>query len=160
AAAPAREHALLRGLSGKVAIANAKLAYQRYQELFSGPRWERLAAVGARTQRLLWASTGTKNPAYRDVLYVEELIGRDTVITIAPAPLDAFRDHGRPRASIAEDFESARDTIDLLALNGISLMEVTDACLAEGVRLFSDAFDQLLRAVDRQREAPPGGQIH
>ena len=98
---------LLRGLTGKVAIANAKLTYQRYQELFSGRRWQALADRGAQTQRLLWASTGTKNPNYRDVLYVEELIGPDTVNTIPPATFDAFRDHGRPRASLVEDVESA-----------------------------------------------------
>ena len=101
AATDAKEQGLLRGLTGKVAIANAKLTYQRYQELFSSPRWQALADRGAQTQRLLWASTGTKNPNYRDVVYVEELIGPDTVNTIPPATFDAFRDHGRPRASLA-----------------------------------------------------------
>ena len=108
-------------MSGKVAIANAKLTYQRYQELFSGPRWQALADRGAQTQRLLWASTGTKNPNYRDVLYVEELVGPDTVNTIPPATFDAFRDHGRPRASLAEDVESALDTMAALAEAGISM---------------------------------------
>ena len=151
--AGSREHVELRGLSGKAAIANAKLAYQRYQEIFTGPRWQALAAAGARTQRLLWASTGTKNPAYHDVLYIEELIGRDTVTTIPPATLEAFRDHGRPRGSIADDVESARDTIDRLTQAGISMQQVTDSCLTDGVRLFADAFRQLLATIDRQRHA-------
>jgi transaldolase/glucose-6-phosphate isomerase len=151
AAATPREQAQLRGLCGKVAVANAKLAYQRYQELFGGSRWEALASVGAQTQRLLWASTGTKSPAYADVVYVEELIGPDTVSTIPPSTLDAFRDHGRPRASLAEDPESARDTIDMVAQAGISLKQVTDGLLVDGVRLFSEAFEQLLKAIDRQR---------
>jgi transaldolase/glucose-6-phosphate isomerase len=154
APAVAPEHAQLQGLCDKVAIANARLAYQRDQELFSGPRWKALADKGAQTQRLLWASTGTKNPSYRDVLYVEELIGRNTVTTIPLATLDAFRDHGRPRDSLTEDLESARDTIDLVAQVGISLQQVTDMCLTEGVRLFSDAFEELLAAVDRQRQSP------
>ena len=94
ASAPA-EQEVLRSLQGKVAIANAKVAYKLYKEIFSGSRWEALAAKGAQTQRLLWASTGTKNPAYRDVLYVEELIGPETVDTIPPATYDAFRDHGK-----------------------------------------------------------------
>src|SRR5262249_39449876 len=120
----AKEVSLLRGLLGKVAIANAKLTYQRYQELFSGRRWQVLADQGAHTQRLLWASTGTKNPDYRDVLYIEELIGPDTVNTIPPATFDAFRDHGRPRASLVEDVVSAADTMATLAEVGISMKDV------------------------------------
>ena len=108
------EQTLLRSLMGKVAIANAKLAYQRYQEIYSGPSWEALAKKGALTQRVLWASTSTKNPNYRDVLYVEELIGPDTVNTIPPATFDAFRDHGRPRASLLEKVEDAHDTMETL----------------------------------------------
>src|SRR5207249_5973955 len=96
----AMEAALLRGLLGKVAIANAKLTYQRYKEIYAGPRWRALAARGAQTQRLVWASTSTKDANYRDVVYVEELIGKDAVNTIPPATVDAFRDHGRPRASL------------------------------------------------------------
>src|SRR6202043_3132547 len=99
---PSDEREMLAGLRGKVAIANAKLAYQRYQRLFAGARWERLRAKGARVQRLLWASTGRKNPAYSDVLYVEELIAPDTVNTMPPATIDAFRDHGEVRASLEE----------------------------------------------------------
>ena len=146
----AREQGILRGLTGKVAIANAKLTYQRYQELFSGRRWQALADHGAQTQRLLWASTGTKNPNYRDVVYIEELIGPETVNTIPPATFDAFRDHGRPRASLVEDVESACDTMAALAEIGISMKEVTDTLLAEGVQLFSEAFEKLLKAVDRK----------
>ena len=150
----------LRGLTGKVAIANAKLAYQRYRELFSGARWQALASRGAQTQRLLWASTGTKNPNYRDVVYVEELIGPDTVNTIPPATFDAFRDHGRPRASLTEDVESAYDTMATLAEAGISMKDVTDKLLAEGVQLFADAFDKLLKAVEKQSQHAGAGKIN
>ncbi len=147
-----RELALLRGLRGRVAIANARLAYQRYLELFSGARWQRLAAAGANTQRLLWASTGTKNPALHDTLYVEELIGPDTVTTLPPATLEAFREHGRPRASLTEDVEAATDTMQLAAAAGISMKQLTDGLLADGVRLFAEAFQHLLEAVDKQRQ--------
>ncbi len=143
-----RQQALLRGLLGKVAIANARLTYQRYKEIFRTPRWQALAQQGAQTQRLLWASTGTKNPAYRDVLYVEELIGPDTVNTVPPATLDAFRDHGKVRPSLEEDIQGARDTMEALARVGISMQEVTDGLLQEGLRLFVEPFDKLLRAVD------------
>lgn len=144
-AAPAQQ-GLLRGLLGKVAIANAKLTYRRYKEIFQGPRWSALAARGAQTQRLLWASTGTKNPAYRDVLYIEELIGPDTVNTIPPATYDAFREHGCPRASLEENIEAARDTMQALQHAGVSMKEVTDQLLKDGVRQFSEAFDNLLMA--------------
>ncbi len=143
------EQGLLRSLQGKVAIANAKLTYQRYKEIFSGPRWSPLAAKGAQTQRVLWASTSTKNPSYRDVIYVEELIGPDTVDTIPPATYDAFRDHGRPRPSLEEDLESAHDTMETLARVGISMKQATDKLLEDGVRIFADAFDKLLQAVDK-----------
>src|SRR6266436_6046943 len=108
------QQSLLKSLLGKVAIANGKLTYQRYQRIFSGPRWEPLAAKAAHTQRVLWASTSTKNPNYRDVMYVEELIGPATVDTIPPATIDAFRDHGRVRPSLTEDLENAADTMDAL----------------------------------------------
>jgi transaldolase/glucose-6-phosphate isomerase len=160
ASTDAREQSLLRGLTGRVAIASAKLAYQRYQELFSGGRWEALAARGARTQRLLWASTGVKDPRYRDVVYVEELIGPDTVNTIPPATLEAFRDHGRPRASLTEDVDAARDAMDGLAQAGISMNDVTDTLLAEGVRLFEDAFAKLLNAVEKQSKEAGAGKIN
>jgi len=145
-----KQQALLKSLGGKVAIANAKLTYQRYKEIFSGPAWQALAVHGAQTQRVLWASTSSKNPSYRDVVYVEELIGPETVDTIPPATLDAFRDHGRSRASLAEDLPGAQTTMDNLQKAGISMKEVTDKVLVEGVQLFADAFDKLLKAVDRK----------
>src|SRR5262249_3922556 len=150
----AGETALMRGLLGRVAIANAKLTYQRYLELFSGPRWETLAARGAQTQRLLWASTGSKNPHYRDVVYVEGLIGPDTVNAIPPATFDAFRDHGRPRASLVEDMEAAADTMATLAEIGICIKDVADKLLVDGVQLFADAFSKLLKAVEKQTKEP------
>jgi transaldolase / glucose-6-phosphate isomerase len=146
---PGSDLALLRGLQGKVAIANAKLTYQKYKEIFSGPRWQGLASRGATTQRVLWASTGTKNPAYSDILYVEELIGPDTVDTIPPATYDAFRDHGKPRASLEEDIEGARKTMTDLPRAGISMKAVTDQLTEDGVKLFADAFDKLLAAVEK-----------
>ena len=124
--------------------------------LFSGPRWQALAAKGAQTQRLLWASTGTKNPNYRDVLYVEELIGRDTVNTIPPATLDAFRDHGRLRESITEDVAGANATMAALPKAGISMKEVTDKLTEDGVKLFADAFTKLLQAVSRYSKESRG----
>ena len=153
--ADSQQQALLKSLLGKVAIANGKLTYQRYQKIFSGPRWQALAAKGAQTQRVLWASTSTKNPAYRDVLYAEELIGPDTVDTMPPATIDAFRDHGRVRNSLSEDVPAAQKTMDDLAKAGISIKEVTDKLTDDGVKLFADAFDKLLAAVAKstQRKA-------
>jgi transaldolase/glucose-6-phosphate isomerase len=142
---------LLKGLLGKVAIANAKLAYQYYQTLYRSSRWQQLSNQGAQTQRLLWASTGTKNPQYSDVLYVEELIGSDTVNTIPPATLSAFGDHGHPRSSLTEGLDEARSTITKLQQAGISLQQVTDQLLTQGVELFQNAFDQLLSAVESKR---------
>jgi transaldolase / glucose-6-phosphate isomerase len=150
--ADAGEHELLQSLMGQAAIANAKLAYRRYQELYASPRWQALATRGAQTQRLLWASTSTKNPAYRDVLYVEELIGPETVNTIPAATFDAFRDHGRPRASLEEGLDQARRTMQTLAQVGISIDAVTDRLVEDGVRLFADAFDQLLGVIEKKRE--------
>ena len=144
-----REQEQLQGILGKVAIANGKQTYFSYQKIFSGDRWKALAAKGAQTQRVLWASTSTKNPKYRDVLYVEELIGPDTVNTIPPATLDAFRDHGRPRPSLTEDVESANRTMETAARLGISMKEVTDKLTEDGVRLFAEAFDKLLAAVEK-----------
>lgn len=140
----------LEALRGKAAIANAKLAYQHYLGLSAGAQWERLAVAGARPQRLLWASTSSKNPAYRDVVYVEELIGANTVNTLPPATLDAFLDHGVARASLTEDVDGARQALAALARQGISLDAVTDRLLDEGVKLFADAFDKLLGAVQAQ----------
>jgi transaldolase/glucose-6-phosphate isomerase len=137
---------------GKVAIANAKLAYDRYKTLFSGPRWQILASSGAKTQRLLWASTSTKNPAYKDTMYVEALIGRDTVDTIPPATMDAFRDHGKATPdAIEQDVEGARAILAALEQHGISLKEVTEELVKDGVQQFADAFDKLLGAIASQR---------
>ena len=140
---------LLEGVHGTVAIANAKLTYKKYQELFGGPRWQALAAKGAQTQRLLWASTSTKNPKYRDVIYVEELIGADTVDTIPPATFDAFRDHGKLRPSLTEDVATAAQHMENLGKAGISMKEVTDQLLKDGVKLFADAFTTLLAATGK-----------
>jgi transaldolase/glucose-6-phosphate isomerase len=149
AGADAAQTALLESIRGKVAIANARLTYKKYQELFGGPRWKALAAKGAQTQRLLWASTSTKNPKYRDVVYVEELIGADTVDTIPPATFDAFRDHGKLRPSLTENVDGAAKTMADLAKAGISMKEVTDKLLVDGVKLFADAFTTLLAATGK-----------
>jgi transaldolase/glucose-6-phosphate isomerase len=149
----------LAALKGKVAIANAKLAYQKYRRLFSGVRWDKLAAKGARPQRLLWASTGTKNKEYRDVLYVEELIGPNTVNTVPPATLDAFRDHGKPRDSLEENIEDARDVLAALEKSGISLDAITEELVKDGVKLFADAADKLYGAVAHKRAAVLGHGI-
>ena len=141
--------ALLESVRGKIAIANAKLTYRKYEELFGGPRWKALSGKGAQTQRLLWASTSTKNPKYRDVIYVEELIGADTVNTIPPATFDAFRDHGKLRKSLTEDVPGAAKTMENLGKAGISMKEVTDKLLVDGVMLFADAFKQLLDATGK-----------
>jgi transaldolase / glucose-6-phosphate isomerase len=151
---------LLKSLLGKVAIANAKLAYQHYQTFHQQERWQRLAVHGAQTQRLLWASTGTKNPQHRDVLYIEELIGSHTVNTIPPATLAAFREHGEPAATLTEDINAAREILLNLQKAGISLHQVTEQLLAEGVQLFKNAFDQLLGAVEKKREAVLGDAIN
>jgi transaldolase / glucose-6-phosphate isomerase len=143
------QRALLSSVEGKVAIANAKLTYKKYQELFSGQRWNSLASKGGQTQRLLWASTSTKNPKYRDVMYVEELIGPDTVDTIPPATFDAFRDHGKVRPSLTENVEQAASVMDKLRRAGISMQEVTDKLVVDGVKLFADAFQQLLEATGK-----------
>ena len=154
--------AKLQGILGKVAIANGKLTYEAYQRIFSTPRWKALAARGAQTQRVLWASTSTKNPNYRDVIYIEELIGPDTVNTVPPATLDAFRDHGKPRQSLTEDINGARQTMADLAGVGIVMKDVTDKLTADGVKLFADAFDTLLAAVEKnsKRSGTPTPQTN
>jgi len=152
-ATDANQQALLKSLLGKVAIANGKLTYQRYQKIFSGPRWQALAAKGAQTQRVLWASTSTKNPNYRDVIYVEELIGPDTVNTMPPATIDAFRDHGLLRKSLTEDVAGAAKVMDDLGRAGVSMKAVTDKLTDDGVKLFADAFDKLLAAVAKNTQA-------
>jgi transaldolase / glucose-6-phosphate isomerase len=141
----------LAALKGKVAIANAKLAYQEYKHLFAGPRWEKLKAKGAKPQRLLWASTGTKNKDYSDVLYVEELIGSETVNTIPPATLEAFRDHGKARDSLEENIEDATRVVAELEKSGISLDAITDDLVKDGVKQFADAADKLYGAVAHKR---------
>ena len=145
--------AALKNLLGKVAIANGKLTYQRYKQIFSGPKWDALAAKGAQTQRVLWASTSTKNPAYSDIYYVEELIGKDTVDTIPPATYDAFRDHGKPRNSLEENVEAAHQTMQGLGKAGISMKAATDKLTDDGVKQFSSAFDTLLAAVAQHTNA-------
>jgi transaldolase / glucose-6-phosphate isomerase len=145
----ANKRTLLSSLEGKVAIANARLTYRKYEEIYNTPRWKALAAKGAQAQRLLWASTSTKNPKYRDVLYVEELIGKDTVDTIPPATFDAFRDHGRVRPSLTENVEEAAKVMASLEKAGISMKEVTEKLVVDGVKLFADAFKQLLEATGK-----------
>ncbi|MBR1245656.1 bifunctional transaldolase/phosoglucose isomerase [Bradyrhizobium sp. AUGA SZCCT0169] len=146
-------------LKGKVAIANAKMAYQDYKGLFSGARWDKLKAKGAKPQRLLWASTGTKNKDYSDVLYVEELIGPNTVNTVPPATLDAFRDHGKVRDSLEENVEDARRVLEELEKSGISLDAITAELVTDGVKLFADAADKLYGAVAHKRAASLGAGI-
>ena len=150
----ANQRALLTSLQGKVAIANAKLTYRKYQELYGGARWKALAAKGGQTQRLLWASTSTKNPKYADVMYVEELIGGDTVDTIPPATFDAFRDHGKVRPSLTENVDEAAKIMANLQKAGISMQEVTDKLVVDGVKLFADAFKQLLEATGKTAGVP------
>ncbi|HEX3862998.1 MAG TPA: bifunctional transaldolase/phosoglucose isomerase [Stellaceae bacterium] len=159
AGGPAEKQALA-ALKGKVAIANAKLAYRLYQQIFTNERWQRLAQQGAQTQRLLWASTGTKNKDYSDVLYVEELIGAPTVNTMPPATMDAFRDHGKARNSIEENVAGAEATLKGLADAGVSLDEITAKLVADGVRLFADAADQLYASVQKKRRAVLGSKLN
>jgi transaldolase len=148
----AEEETLLRSLQGKVAIANAKQAYRFYQKMIAGERWKALAAKGANVQRLLWASTSTKNPKYRDVLYIEELIGPDTVNTIPPATMDAFRDHGIPRRTLDTDLTAADKTMNDLEKAGISMKQITDKLLDDAIKLFDEAFDKLLAAVEQRKK--------
>jgi transaldolase/glucose-6-phosphate isomerase len=139
-------------LRGKAGIANAKIAHSRYKALFSGPRWRHLAEAGAKTQRLLWASTSTKDPAYKDTMYVEALIGRDTVDTIPPATMNAFRDHGAVIPDVIEqDLASARALLAELEEHGVSLKKVTDELVKEGVQQFADAFDKLFGTIAKRR---------
>jgi transaldolase len=134
-------------LRGQLAIANAKLAYQRYKEIFAGERWERLASVGASTQRCLWASTSTKNPEYRDVMYVEELIGPETVNTMPKETIEAFQDHGRVALTLEQGFDEARRLIDQLRDVGVDYDGVTDTLEREGVEKFADSFASLLDGI-------------
>jgi len=138
------ERQRLERLYGKTAIANARLAYQSYKRIFTGARWEALAEKGARKQRLLWASTSVKNPRYRDVMYVEELIGAETIDTMPVETLTAFRDHGQARASLESDVEQAKATLAELESAGISLREVTDDLIVEGIQKFQEPYDKLI----------------
>jgi transaldolase/glucose-6-phosphate isomerase len=145
-----------RALLGRAAVANANRAYDRYLRRYDGERWAALADRGARPQRLLWASTSTKNPAYRDVRYVEELIGPDTVDTVPPVTLDAFRDHGEARVTLGGDTARAEETLAALDDVGVSLEAITDRLLDEGVAAFTASFDRLLAAVAETCRAAPG----
>ncbi len=140
-------------LLGRLAVDNAKLAYQHYLEVFAGPRWEALAAAGARPQRCLWASTSTKNPAYRDVMYVEDLIGPDTVNTMPFETISAFQDHGLTRETLTEGVDEARALLGELAAAGIDYEDVTAVLESEGVQKFSDSFASLLAGIDAKRAA-------
>jgi len=147
-----QEKALLQSLPGKAAIANAKVAYQKFREIFNSERFSALKEKGARVQRVLWGSTSTKNPHYRDVLYIEELIGAETINTIPPATLTAFKDHGKLRAALEEDLEGAYEVLRKLAEVGIDMGEVTQKLQEEGVKAFADSFDKLMHEIALKRE--------
>ncbi len=148
-----------RGLLGKTAIANAKMAYRRFNRIFSGERWQTLAGLGARVQRPLWASTGTKNPDYSDTLYVDTLIGPDTVNTVPPATLDAFLDHGEVAPTLEEGLEEARAGLKNLAELGIDLGAITDELQDQGVVAFAKAFEGMMAGVADKRERIQTGQV-
>ena len=143
----------LKALRGKVAIANAKMAYQWYLEFIASDRWKALAGAGAMPQRLLWASTSTKDPAYLETLYVDALIGRDTVNTIPPKTLEAFRDHGTVQETLTRDIEEARHVLDETERLHLNLREVTDKLIGEGVSAFAKSFDALFAAINRKHAA-------
>jgi transaldolase len=149
----AKEKDQLLELLGKVAVANAKSAYQSFKKYFDGVWFEALKAKGARVQRPLWASTGTKNPHYSDVMYVDQLIGRDTINTMPPATVEAFRDHGKPRATIEEGLSEAMEVLEKLKLVKIDLRQVTDKLETEGVKLFHDSFDKLMAGLAAKKAA-------
>ena len=153
AAGPA-ERAVIRGLAGRTAVANGKTTYQRYKVLYGTPRWKALAERGARTQRLLWASTSTKNPAYRDVLYVEELIGKDTINTLPDETLSAFRDHGCLSDTLEAGLDEAGSVMANVEKAGISMDRVSDQLVEEGVKKFVDPFVKLIEAIEQKRLQP------
>src|SRR5437867_4300559 len=153
------QKATLQSLMGRVAIANAKVAYLKFQEICNSPRFAALKAKGAKVQRLLWASTGTKNPKYPDTYYVDELIGPDTVNTMPAATFNAFRDHGGPRTSLLEGIDEARETMSTLAECKIDMKQVTEKLLVDGARLFSDSFDQLMSVISRKRQELLGPKL-
>ncbi|HZT99606.1 MAG TPA: transaldolase [Ktedonobacteraceae bacterium] len=150
--------ASLKSLEGKAAIANARLVYQDFKSIFSTPRFESLKHAGAHVQRPLWASTSTKNPAYRDVLYAEELIGPDTVDTMPLETINNFRDHGQVRYSIEDDIPAAHQIFEDLEKQGISYKQVTQQLLDEGVQKFADSFHQLFKGIDGKKQAIAAGQ--
>ena len=147
------DDAALKALMGKAAIANAKLAYKLFQTQIATPRWKSLAAKGATVQRPLWASTSTKNPAYRDVMYVEQLIGPDTVNTMPPQTIDAFRDHGVVARTVDQGVDEAQATIDALAKFGISIDDVTAKLLADGITSFQKSYDTLIAGLQTKTKA-------
>jgi transaldolase len=139
-------------LLGKIAIANTRLAYQSFKDTFTNKRFEALQAQGARVQRPLWGSTGTKNPLYRDVLYVETLIGPDTVNTVPPATLTALLDHGKAAPTLEQGLDEAKATLEALSEAGISLEQVTERLLSDGVKSFADSFEKLLANIEQKKE--------
>jgi transaldolase len=143
-------------LRGKAAVANCKLVYRRFREIFGSEEFEALKARGARVQRILWASTSTKNPAYPDVKYVEELMGPDSINTLPVETLEAFRDHGRVRASIDEGVTEAERLLDHLGELGVNLDAVTEQLQKDGVKAFADSLDQLLKALEEKRKVLVG----
>ena len=145
-------------LKGRAAIANAKLAYRLFRQKFAGPRWEKLAKQGARLQRPLWASTSTKNPAYRDVMYVEELIGPDTVDTMPPATIDAFRDHGVVDRTVDKKVAAAEAVLKEIETAGISIKEVTEKLLVDGIASFQKSFDELIAGLESKMGSLAGGK--
>src|SRR5262249_23949157 len=140
-----------------VAIANAKMAYQQFKQVFGSDRFKKLQAKGAHVQRPLWASTGTKNPKYSDVLYVETLIAKDSVNTLPPATYDAFRDHGKVRVSIEDNLDEARDVLKKFEAKGFSLRKITDQLTVEGVKSFDASFASLLATIEARRDAVTHG---
>jgi transaldolase len=159
AKAPPAEKERLQLLKGRAAIANAKLAYKLFRQKFSGPRWEALTKQGARVQRPLWASTSTKNPAYRDVMYVEELIGPDTVDTMPPATIDAFKDHGVVDRTVDKKVAVAEAMLKEIEAVGISIREVTEKLLVDGIASFQKSFDELIAGLESKiGSLTPGGK--
>ncbi len=159
AKAPQLEKERLQTLKGRAAIANAKLAYRLFRQKFAGPRWEALAKLGARVQRPLWASTSTKNPGYRDVMYVEELIGPDTVDTMPPATIDAFSDHGVVAKTVDKKVAVAEAVLKEIEAVGISIREVTEKLLVEGIASFQKSFDELIAGLEAKiGSLTPGGK--
>jgi transaldolase len=140
-------------LQGKAAIANACLAYRHFLEVTASPRWKALAAKGAHVQRLLWASTSTKNPAYLDVIYVQELVAKDTVNTMPPATLDAWKDHGKPENRLLKNLENADRVISQIRAAGVDLDKITEDLIDDGVKKFSQSYDQVIQAIQTKVQA-------